>query len=136
MINEKELLKDFKHYLEENKIKVPTVQNINNYISFKHYDILDELESDELDKLDEIEKEFEKILYNNYNITPLKHAQNTFFDDIEKIQDLLILSKDEFLQSYNYINETEYNNTTAEVLELVKSTVAFRKKILKNKKEV
>ena len=134
MINKKELLNDFKHYLEENEIKAPTIQNINNYICFKHYDIIDELDGEELDKLDEIEKEIENILYKTYNLTPIKTYTKHFLDDFEKIQDLLILSKDEFLQSYNYISIEEYDKTTEEILELVKSTVAFRKKILtKNK---
>lgn len=61
---------------------------------------------------------------------------NSFIDDISKIKDLLILSKDEFLQSYNYISELEYNKTIKEILELLQSTIDFRKKIFRNRKGV
>ena len=36
---------------------------------------------------------------------------NTFIDDVEKMADFKVLSKDEFLQSYSYISELEYDNT-------------------------
>lgn len=61
---------------------------------------------------------------------------NSFIDDINKINDLLILSKNEFLKSYSYISESQYNITTKEILELVESTNDFRKKIFRNRKGV
>lgn len=34
-----------------------------------------------------------------------------FIDDKEKINDLLWLTREQFLKSYSYITEAEYNNT-------------------------
>ena len=34
-----------------------------------------------------------------------------FIDDKEKMNDFFILSKEEFLKSYSYLTEQEYNNT-------------------------
>lgn len=34
-----------------------------------------------------------------------------FIDDKDKIKDLLLLSKNEFLNKYSYLTEDEYNNT-------------------------
>ena len=34
-----------------------------------------------------------------------------FIDDAEKMRDFKILSKEEFLSSYNYLTEAEYDNT-------------------------
>lgn len=34
-----------------------------------------------------------------------------FIDDKEKMADFLVLSKTEFLTSYSYLTEEEYNNT-------------------------
>lgn len=36
---------------------------------------------------------------------------SSFIDDIEKMRDFEILSKEEFLQSYSYLTEEEYENT-------------------------
>lgn len=36
---------------------------------------------------------------------------NNFFDDNDKMQDFIALSKEEFLKSYSYISEKEYKNT-------------------------
>lgn len=38
-----------------------------------------------------------------------------FIDDKEKIEDLLVLSKEEFLQSYSYLREEEYDLTVNEI---------------------
>lgn len=35
----------------------------------------------------------------------------TFEDDIDKLYDLLIINKEEFLQTYQYIHEQDYINT-------------------------
>jgi len=40
---------------------------------------------------------------------------NSFIDDEEKMKDFYILSKEEFLNLYSYLNETEYNLTKSEV---------------------
>lgn len=34
-----------------------------------------------------------------------------FIDDKEKMRDLLWLTREQFLQSYSYLTETEYDNT-------------------------
>ena len=34
-----------------------------------------------------------------------------FYDDAEKMEDFRILSKEEFLKSYSYLTEQEYDNT-------------------------
>lgn len=44
---------------------------------------------------------------------------NNFIDDQEKIEDILLLNKNEFLQSYSYLTEEEYNNT----LKLIKGGI-------------
>ena len=47
----------------------------------------------------------------NYpNMQKIK-SHTHFFDDKEKMKDFEKLSKKEFLQSYSYLNETEYNLT-------------------------
>ena len=39
----------------------------------------------------------------------------SFIDDKEKMKDFYILSKEEFLKSYSYLNEIEYDLTKSEV---------------------
>ena len=39
----------------------------------------------------------------------------SFIDDKEKMKDFYILSKEEFLESYSYLNEIEYDLTKSEV---------------------
>ena len=38
-----------------------------------------------------------------------------FLDDLDKMYDLLIISKEEFLESYSYINEESYDLTLADI---------------------
>jgi len=45
--------------------------------------------------------------------TDIKNAN--FLDDIEKMQDFRILTKKQFLQSYSYLTEQEYDNTAKAV---------------------
>lgn len=45
--------------------------------------------------------------------TDIKNAN--FLDDIEKMHDFRILTKKEFLQSYSYLTEQEYDNTAKAV---------------------
>ena len=33
-----------------------------------------------------------------------------YFDDIEKIRDLIIMNKDEFLNSYSYLDDEDYED--------------------------
>ena len=40
----------------------------------------------------------------------------SFTDDEEKMKDFYILSKEEFLQSYSYLTELEYDLTKEEML--------------------
>ena len=39
-----------------------------------------------------------------------------FLDDLDKMYDLLTISKEEFLQSYSYVNEESYNLTLADII--------------------
>ena len=45
-----------------------------------------------------------------------------FVDDKEKINDLLWLTREQFLKSYSYITEAEYNNTYKPLLEIKQRT--------------
>lgn len=38
-----------------------------------------------------------------------------FIDDEEKMRDFVSLTKEEFLSSYSYLTEEEYDNTVAEL---------------------
>lgn len=40
----------------------------------------------------------------------------TFVDDFEKVYDMLQLSKDDFLNSYSYLSEQEYDDTMKSIL--------------------
>lgn len=46
-----------------------------------------------------------------------KLGSKTFKDDFDKIYDMFNLSKDEFLKSYSYISEKDYDLTRLEVAE-------------------
>jgi len=73
----------------------------------------------------EYEKKFRSYLFSgcferhkeickNINIKPniTKKIDKDFSDDKEKIKDFKKLSKEEFLKSYSYLTEEEYNLTT------------------------
>jgi hypothetical protein len=49
-----------------------------------------------------------------------KQKVKTFYDDGDKILDLLLLSKEEFLKSYSYLTEEEYDATVEELRNTVK----------------
>ena len=49
----------------------------------------------------------------------LPEGRFTFINDKDKIRDFLILSKSEFLKSYSYIRETEYERTRKEILKAI-----------------
>ena len=40
----------------------------------------------------------------------------SFIDDLDKMYDLLTISKEEFLQSYSYLTEAEYDETLKAIL--------------------
>ena len=40
----------------------------------------------------------------------------TFHTDINKVVDMLLLSKEEFLNSYSYLSESDYNITIESIL--------------------
>lgn len=50
-----------------------------------------------------------------------------FCDDAEKMVDFLILSKEEFLESYSYITEQEYDLTVEKTDELIHDNVCLCK---------
>ncbi len=54
----------------------------------------------------------------------------TFIEDTEKMKDFLKLNKQDFLKSYSYLHEVEYDAT---VLEYIKRTRnAYKRQILKD----
>jgi alpha-galactosidase len=46
---------------------------------------------------------------------PPSLSQSNFLDDAEKMADFEILTREEFLTSYSYLTEEEYDNTKREV---------------------
>lgn len=58
---------------------------------------------------------------------------NDFMDDQEKLYDLFILSKSEFLKSYSYITEDEYDNTILRIQKLIKSTIGRNERTKKSR---
>jgi hypothetical protein len=46
---------------------------------------------------------------------PSSLSQSNFSDDAEKMADFEILTREEFLTSYSYLTEEEYDNTKREV---------------------
>jgi hypothetical protein len=54
---------------------------------------------------------------------------NLFIDDVEKISDMLILSKEEFLASYSYLTEDEYDETASAIMEIVSNFSSVAKSV-------
>ena len=52
---------------------------------------------------------------------------NDFIEDEEKINDLLILSKKEFLDSYSYLDEADYDNTVLRIKQYIKGRNKYNK---------
>lgn len=73
------------------------------------------ISSTTLEEASKIVEQFVKYLPNDFTndkLPNMKHKPYTdFCDDKEKMVDFEKLSKDDFLSSYSYINETEYNLT-------------------------
>lgn len=62
---------------------------------------------------DEEAKEEQKA---GYTVTPPPFVYTSFIDDREKIDDLLHLSQEEFLQSYSYLTPEEYALTIIDIM--------------------
>ena len=79
----------------------------------KEYDYSDTSTARELIYMltEELQKTYK--LYNDLIEAITKNAN--FLDDIEKMQDFRILTKKQFLQSYSYLTEQEYDNTAKAV---------------------
>lgn len=62
-------------------------------------------------------KECRKKLANTFEelVNLQKKKAQPFTDDPDKVLDLLLLSKEEFLKSYSYITEAEYNATVEDI---------------------
>lgn len=60
---------------------------------------------------------------------------NNFIDDEEKVNDLLYLNKEEFLKSYSYITEAEYENTINKIKNLIDVKIKFYEKQNKKRAE-
>ena len=85
--------------------------------------VLDEAESSALSSRNmhlitacKVVEQFIKYLPDDFtkDATPNKHkliSYTDFLDDKEKMKDFDLLTKDEFLESYSYITEKEYNLT-------------------------
>ena len=70
----------------------------------------------------EVVKQFLKYLPSSFTNDPTPNKiKNTeysdFCDDAEKMLDFVNLSKEEFLKSYSYIHELEYNATRSKMKE-------------------
>ncbi len=52
----------------------------------------------------------------------------TFIEDMEKMKDFLKLSKEEFLKSYSYLYEEEYDATVWEYIKRTRN--AYKRQIL------
>lgn len=53
-----------------------------------------------------------------------KIEAHSFADDVEKMRDFALLPKEEFLRSYSYLTEEEYDLTAADVLQRVGNSKA------------
>lgn len=51
---------------------------------------------------------------------PAAPSGTSFIDDLDKMQDMLTLSADEFLDSYSYIGEDDYHRTVDDILLLLR----------------
>lgn len=58
---------------------------------------------------------------------------NDFIEDEEKINDLLVLNKREFLESYSYLTEDEYDNTILRIKQFISGRNKYNKE-QKNKR--
>lgn len=60
---------------------------------------------------------------------------NDFVDDLDKVKDLLYISKEEFLKTYSYISEAEYENTVAKIFSYVKTRKNCRNNLKEKRNE-
>lgn len=54
-------------------------------------------------------------------------AEYDFADDMNKMHDFMLLSKDEFLSSYSYLNEDDYYATYNTIMEMLKERHPYMK---------
>lgn len=76
------------------------------------------------------EEHFFQKLINDY----LGIKMLSFFDDVEKMRDFFVLSKKEFLNSYSYLSEAEYDATVEDVKNRIatKTENSLRKVLITN----
>lgn len=60
---------------------------------------------------------------------------NNFIDDEEKINDLFYLNKEQFLNSYSYITEAEYENTINKIKNLINVKIKVYERYNKKRAE-
>lgn len=60
---------------------------------------------------------------------------NNFIDDVDKIEDMILMSKDRFLSSYRYLTVAEYENTKNIILHFIKTKKELNKKLNVNLEE-
>ena len=67
-MNEKDLINNFKEFLEEYGIKENeiTYEDLETYITSLHYDLIDEYEN--IEDIALIEEDIERIIYENFKI--------------------------------------------------------------------
>lgn len=51
----------------------------------------------------------------------MENGFQIFIDDAEKIRDMLFLSKEEWLESYSYMTEEEWDITANKIMEILKN---------------
>lgn len=76
----------------------------------KEIEILVDTSKDINEQIDNYIDKHENFI-TEYEILNIKNTLQTFIDDKEKMKDFKNLSKNEFLKSYSYLNEIEYDNT-------------------------
>ena len=58
--------------------------------------------------------------YIKKNLIQTDQSSTTFINDRDKLIDFLDLSKEEWLNTYNYVTEEEYDNTVKEICKKLK----------------
>ena len=63
----------------------------------------------------------------------MKNNKKSFYQDEEKMRDLMILSKENFLESYSYLTKEEYEETRRQMMiEITTKSLVEEHEILKN----
>ena len=58
----------------------------------------------------------DRLLEIDYKERGVKQMAETFHNDINKVADMLLIGKDEFLEFYSYLSEEDYNITINKIL--------------------